>query len=164
MKNKGVLIPITLAGIVLILVLATAITKTDFKRSPAETLQIAKGNSQFLNGAAISAIPTGQVVIFKIGIGKVPAFASEIEIKDLDISNLMAEETKSLLSENKKKKILFSTNIADAVKAWTFLTRMGYNNLFVFDPEMKNPVGRNDSIPQGNESFQYTFKPEKAEE
>jgi hypothetical protein len=160
MINKGVIVPISLAGIVLILVLATAITKNDFKRSPAETLQIAKERSHFIGVIDISAIPPGQAVILKIGIGKVPAFAPEIETKDLEISGLLPPETKALLSENKKKKILFSTSIADAVKAWTFLTRMGYNNLFIFDPDMKIAGGKNDSSPQGNESFQYTFKPE----
>ncbi len=162
MKYKGVIVPISLAGIVLILVLVTAITKNDFKRSPAETLQIANGNSHFLGTSAISAIAAGQAVILRIGIGKMPSFSSEIEMKDLDISKLLAPETKTLLSENKMK-ILFSANISDAVKAWTFLTRMGYNNLFIFDPDMKNPVGRNDSIPQGNEVFLYSFKPEKTE-
>ena len=163
MKNKGIIIPVALAGIVLVLVFVTAFTKKDFKRSPAETLQLASGNSNLLGPADISSLSVNQVEIIKIGLGKLPPFSSEIEVKDLDITNLLSPETKALFSDNKKKKLFFSVNLADAVKAWTFLTRMGYNELYIYDPDYKAQVGQNDTVPHGNEELRYIFKPKKSE-
>ena len=163
MKKNDILIPIVLAGIVLIIAIVTAITKEDFKRSPTETLLMVKDSKYLIGTTWISSIPADQLVIIKIGAGKQPFLSSAIEVKGIDFNQILSAETKALLSDNKKKKIFFSNNLTDAIKTWTFLTRMGYNELYVFDPDAKNPAGQTDSILHGNEELQYTFKPEKTE-
>jgi hypothetical protein len=163
MKKNDVIIPITLAGIILILVIVSAVTKKDFMRSPAETLQIANENRYLIGPGTLSTIPTAQLVVFKIGVGKLPTFSYAIEVKEIDFGQLLSTETKALLSDNKKKKILFSLNLDEAVKTWTFLTRMGYNELYVYDADAKNPSSQADSILHGNEEMHYTFKPAKTE-
>jgi hypothetical protein len=163
MKKNGIIVPIVLAGIILILVIVTAVTKKDFKRSPAETLQLANENKHLIGPNAINSMPTEQLVVFKIGVGKLPAFSSAIEVKEIDFEQLLSTETKALLSDNKKKKILFSANLDEAVKTWIFLTRMGYNELYVYDSDVKNPAGYADSTLNGNEEMHYSFKPEKTE-
>ena len=160
MKNKEIIVPLVLAGIVLILVLATAVTKKDFKRSPAETIKLASLSKHLIGPGDIASLRASETITIKIGSGNLKAFPSEIETKDLDLGQILSSETKSVLKNNKKK-ILFSANLSDAVKAWTFLTRMGYTELYVYDPEMKNSAGKNDTTLQGNETFQYTFKPEQ---
>ena len=163
MKNKGIIVPIALAGIVLILILVTAITKKDFKKNPAEILLLSKSNSHIIGTDAISALPADQITVLKIGKGNVSALFSKAKIIELGDSNLLSSETKAIFADNTKTKILTSTNISDAVKAWTFFTRLGYNNLRIYDPDLKKTESKYDSILQGNEAFQYTFKPEVAE-
>src|SRR5664279_5302753 len=126
MKNKGIIVPLLLAGIVLFLVLVTAVTKRDFKRSPAETLKLAKTNAHLIGSSQIARFPAGQVMILKIGVGKIPVFSPAVETKELDISNIGETGMKALLSDKNKTKVLFALEISDAVKAWTLLTRMGY--------------------------------------
>ena len=164
MKKNGLFIPLLLALIVLFLVIATSIKQNVFKRTPAEVLQLSKRNSHIIDTAAIRSMTSEQMVILELGVEKImPAFPSNTEIKSLTMDMLLSAEVKSLLSNNKKKKILFSLNLSDAVKAWTFLTRMGYNEVYIFDPDSKTQTVREDSILLGNEGFQYSFKPEKTE-
>jgi hypothetical protein len=164
MKKSSFLIPLSLAGIVLIFVVIKAFNHNAFRRTPAETLQMAKGNIHFIGPAAIISIPDEQALIIEIGAEQVlPSFPSGIEIKLIDFNHLLSVETRKLLSENKKKKIIYAQDITIAVKTWTFLTRLGYNDLYIYDPDEKHPTGQIDSVLHGNEEMQYIFKPEKSE-
>jgi hypothetical protein len=164
MKKSGLYIPFIMAGIVLILVIVTALTRNDFKRTPAETLQLAKGSKQFIGPAGLSSMPADKIVIIELGVEKVlPSFPSTVEIRSIDYSQLLSKEICKVFADNKKKKIIYAPEVALASKAWTFLTCLGYNELYIFDPDYKTPQGQSDTLPGGNEELHYTFKPEKTE-
>ena len=164
MKNKGIVVPVVLSGIMLILVIATALNQNVFKRTPSQTLQKSKSNRPLMGSAAIASMTAGQFVVVEIGSVELPAiFPSSSEVKSVAFNGLLSAENKALFSDNKKKKVLIAVNIADAAKAWTLLTSMGYDEIYVFDPDEKSSPGQNDSIQRGNEELRYSFKPEKPE-
>jgi len=164
MKNKGIVVPIVITGIVLILVIATALNQNVFKRTPSQTLQMSKSNKHLMDSAAAASMTAGQFVVVKIGAVELPSiFPSSVDVKSLGFNSLLSAENKVLFSDNKKKKVLVAVNIADAVKAWTLLTSMGYDEIYVFDPDEKSSPVPNDSVQRGNEELRYSFKPEKQE-
>jgi hypothetical protein len=163
MKKNSLLVPLLLTAIILVLVIFKALNHSAFKRTPVETLQLAKDSMRCIGSATISKLPAAQLIIIEIGVNKVlPSFPASVEIKSIDFNQLLSAESRSLLSDNKRKKIIYAPSISDASKAWTFLTRMGYNELYILDDEMRSP-GENDSIMPGNEALKYSFKAVKVE-
>jgi len=164
MKNKGIVVPVVLSGIMLILVIATALNQNAFKRTPSQTLQKSKSNRPLMGSAAIASMTAEQFVVVEIGSVELPAiFPSSSEVKSVAFNGILSAENKALFSDNKKKKVLIAVNIADAAKAWTLLTSMGYDEIYVFDPDEKSSPVPNDSVQRGNEELRYSFKPEKQE-
>jgi uncharacterized membrane protein YqiK len=159
MKKPGFLIPILLIGIVLVLILLHAGNHNVFKRTPEETLQMSKGGLNIIGPDALASMQNGEFMIIEIGMEKVlPSFPSKIQIKSIEFNQLLSKETRTILANNKVKKVLFAENITDAVKSWTFLTRLGYSELYILDPDYKNSMGQKDSILKGNEELHYTLK------
>lgn len=163
MKKTSFLIPLFLAGIVLILVLIKAFNQNVFKRTPTETLQIANDRMHIIGPDVLNSMQADKVLIIAIGVQKaIPAFPIEIEIKSIEFNRLLSKEASKILAGSKKK-VLFAGNLNETAKAWTLLTSMGYNDMLVYDPDQKKRAGTIDSVPRGNEELQYSFKPENTE-
>jgi len=162
-KKTSFFIPLFLIGIVVILVLIKAFNHNVFKRTPAETLQIANERMHIIGPDVLTSMQTDKVLILEIGVQKViPSFPSEIEIKSIEFNRLLSKETRKIFAD-KKKKVLFAENVSEAAKVWTLLTSMGYNDLLIYDPDQKKPAGTTDTILNGNEELHYSFKPDYTE-
>jgi rhodanese-related sulfurtransferase len=166
MQNKKsliiILIPIIL---ILILVIIKSLNKNNFSLDSKQTLEISLNQNHILSFKQLKDKLQNHSVTTLIDLRKVNEF-NQGHFKNalnMPFSDILNNPEMEKLKLAKNEMVLYSNSISESVKAWTILSQMGYQKLYLLDIPgdlISESLFEKDIVLESNEVLKYKFHPD----
>ena len=84
------------------------------------------------------------------------------EAINIPFRNILNKENRDFFSTHKKDMVIYSDDIAESARAWSFLRQLGCQNIYIAETSgewFQKHFGDHDTLG-GNEVFKYKFQPD----
>ena len=165
MGKKHIIVVIIPLLIILILVIIKSSDKDNFRLDAKQIHQLSLEQNHILSLKQFREKSQSNSTIVLIDL------RNQSDFKDGSLKNAVNVPFSEILENKELKKlkstdneiVIYSGSISESAKAWTLLTHMGYQKLFLLDiPEelISDGFSVKDSVIAGNEVLKYKFQPD----
>ena len=167
--KKGLIIILLPILLISILVIIKSLDKNNFSIDAKQTLDMSLNQNQILSLSQLKQKAQSNEKVVLIDLRNPAEFAKNHLKNALNIpfSEVLSNPEMLKLKSSEQEVVLYSNSAAESTKAWTILTQMGFNKLYLLDIPA-NLISENlldkDTMVKGSEILKYKFQPDSTAE